>query len=421
MSAISLVTRIFYWIGLQVYHLGIRFAAVFNDKAKAWVRGRKNWHSKLIQWRSAQPLDKSLVWVHCASLGEFEQGRSVIEAIRLRYPNHLLVLTFYSPSGYILRKNYKHADYVCYLPPDSPQNARKWLNSLQPDLAIFVKYEFWAFHLRALFARQIPTVLIAASFRRKQLFFRWYGSWFKALLPSFSHIFVQTQNDQLLLETHGIATVSVAGDPRLDRVLQIAQQTHKIPSVAKFKGNAQLFIAGSTWPIGEEMLLKDITKWEGKWKLLIAPHDVSENHILALTNQLELPYVRYSQLNAQSDLTQKRIFILDTIGMLSQVYSYGNLAYIGGGFGISIHNTLEPTAYNLPVLFGPKHQKFPEALHFAASGGGIALQKPEDFDAAFSTLTQSDNYTIAQKSLTKYFEASAGATERILQSLSSYL
>jgi 3-deoxy-D-manno-octulosonic-acid transferase len=412
------MSNLIYYLALSLYHNSIRFASLFSAKAKAWVDGRKNWKTALRKWRQQQPKDVAILWMHCASLGEFEQGRPVLELIRTNYPAYKIVLSFYSPSGYLQQKNYPHADYICYLPADSPANARLWADTLRPTAAIFVKYEFWYFHLTALYQRSVPTYLIAASFRPGQLFFQPYGGMFKHLLQQFQHIFVQQQSDLSLLQKHGINQASVAGDPRVDRVLAITQKEVKYAAITAFKGQSHLFVAGSSWPAGEDMLLKKQSSWwTTDWKLLIAPHSITDKHIAAIIAKIKLPYCRYSQLTDDTDLSSCRILILDTIGMLSSIYRYGDLAYIGGGFGRSIHNTLEPAAYGLPVIFGPRHEKFPEAIALLKYGGGFLVEKPEQFATTFDRLLIDANRKRAGLAVKKYISANKGATNKILNEL----
>lgn len=406
-----------YRIGTGLYHTSIRIAAWFSPKAKAWVAGRQHWQECLKTWRQTIGAEERIIWMHCASLGEFEQGRPVLERIRSTHPTYRIVLTFYSPSGYEQQANYQHADYIAYLPADTPANAREWAEMLQPSLVIFVKYEFWAFHLQALFKKQIPVVLIAGTFRSNQLFFRWYGRFFLQLLRGFAHLFVQTQADHALLSSYGLRAITVAGDPRVDRVLAIAQQDIDFPLIASFKQKDKLFIGGSTWPAGEAILLGDQHRWQGDWKLLLAPHDISASHLQQLEALIELPYCWYSQIEEQEQWQDCRVMILDTIGMLSRVYHYGELAYIGGGFGKSIHNTLEPAAHGLPVLFGPHHQKFQEAIVLKAAGGAFEIREEADFHRYFELLQQKETMEQARSAVHSYLNANRGATELIVEQL----
>jgi 3-deoxy-D-manno-octulosonic-acid transferase len=355
--------------------------------------------------------------MHCASLGEFEQGRPVLERIRDEHPEALMVLTFYSPSGYEQQANYPHADYIAYLPADGPGRAKAWIAELRPKLVIFVKYEFWAFYLRELFQGQVPVVLIGGVFRADQLFFRWYGGFFLQLLKGFDRLFVQREVDAELLKTHGVDKVTVAGDPRIDRVLEIARGEIDFPLVAAFKQHESVFIGGSTWPPGERILLKDQEQWRTGWKLLLAPHDIGEAHIQQLEAQLQLPYCRYSQQPSEEELQRSRVLIVDTIGMLSRLYHYGDLAYIGGGFGVSIHNILEPAAHGLPVLIGPTHHKFQEAQTLLAEGGAFEINNEEEFRQRFTSLQKTAEMKKARTAVSEYLRANAGATNKIMEGL----
>ncbi len=406
-----------YRLAISLYHTAIYLASWFRPKAKAWVEGRKDWPQKLRSWRSTLPAGAKVLWMHCASLGEFEQGRPVLELVREKYPDFQIVLSFYSPSGYEQQADYPHADYVAYLPADSPRNAQQWLEILSPTIVVFVKYEFWVYHLKALFAANIPVFLVAGSFRPGQLFFKWYGNYFLGLLQGFQHLFVQNQTDKDLLVGQGISDVTVAGDPRVDRVLSIAQQDIDFPLVAAFKGQERLFIGGSTWPAGEQILLRQQTYWGEGWKLLLAPHDISEAHLKSIEAQLKVPFCRYSQLKDSANLASCRVMILDTIGMLSRVYHYGELAYIGGGFGKSIHNTLEPAAHGLPILFGPNHHKFQEALTLKSQGGAFEIADFQDFERYFNDFQDETVLAKAQQAVGDYLVTNQGAARRIVEAL----
>lgn len=410
-----------YRLAIGLYHLGIRIAALFNAKAASWVRGRHAWKKQLKDWRKTIPKGAQVLWMHCASLGEFEQGRPVLERMRTEWPELKIVLSFYSPSGYEQRKNYPAADYVCYLPPDGPLRARNWIATLRPDLIVFVKYEFWYYHLKAVFRRRIPTYLIAGVFRPKQLFFQWYGATFRRLLASFTHLYVQTSADLEQLQQVGIENATVAGDPRVDQVLTLAETEEQFPMIDTFAEGHQLLIAGSTWPPGEAILLADRERWSGEWKLLIAPHDIAEAHVKQICEACPVPVLRYSSQPSESDLRKARILVLDTIGMLSRVYRCGDLAYIGGGFGRSIHNTLEPAAHGLPVIFGPKHEKFFEAVQLREMGGGFVVRNEADFEQIFTELKSKSSREAASAQVALYLKRNRGAASRIAGALSHRL
>jgi 3-deoxy-D-manno-octulosonic-acid transferase len=357
--------------------------------------------------------------MHCASLGEFEQGRPVLEEIRRRRPELLLVLTFYSPSGYLQRRDYKGADYVAYLPPDSARNARNWTDTLRPQLIIFVKYDFWPQLLLAAARARIPLYLIAAHFRAEQWFFRPWAGFSHRLLDCFTHLYLQDSSSEPLLDSIGIHRHSVAGDPRADRVLSIAAQRQDYPLIAGFscRPEQRLLIAGSTWPADDAMLLDWAhTEMPPQWKLLLVPHETDEQQLQSLTAAIRLPWLRYTQA-ASSRLADARVMILDTMGMLSQIYRYGHIAYVGGGFGAGVHNTLEPAAHGLPVIFGPRHQKFIETARLQQQGGGFALQRPQDFAPCIRALLDDAPRHAAGRAARTCLETLAGATARIVEDI----
>ncbi|WP_170110314.1 3-deoxy-D-manno-octulosonic acid transferase [Flavilitoribacter nigricans] len=408
-----------YTLGIYLYTAGIRLAAIWNEKARQWISGRQRIWQQLETFKATAPEGVPRIWIHCASLGEFEQGRPLIEKIKARHPEVQLILTFFSPSGYEIRKNYPQADLICYLPVDTPGRTRRFVQELRPDLAIFVKYEFWYHHLHALDRAGIPTLLISAIFRPSQIFFRSYGFWYRRLLTHFRHIFTQDSNSGQLLQSIGVQHFSRAGDTRVDRVLQLREQAPTFPEIARFRGDAPVWIAGSSWPVDEALLFPF---WEAtlpaNWKLIIAPHDIAADHIEQIEQNCKWPSVRYSQLGETE--TAARVLIIDNIGMLSALYQYGRIAYIGGGFGKAIHNLLEPIAFGLPVLFGPKHEKFQEALALKRSGGGFAIEGREDLDAAFEQLRQDDAYAEASRQALAYLQENQGSTDKILQYLDTH-
>ncbi len=408
-----------YDLGIRLYVLAIRLAALFDDKARRWLAGRRDNDARLARL----PQGKPVVWVHCASLGEFEQGRPLIEALRERHPELAILLTFFSPSGFELRKDYPGADVVAYLPPDLPVAAEAFVARVQPALAIFVKYEFWRNHLEALQRRRIPTVLVSARFRKNQVFFRPWGGAFRQMLRCFTRIFVQDESSRALLRRIGLENVDVAGDTRVDRVMSIARQTPApLPLVDAFCRPARhVLVCGSTWPADEKVLAPLIDEHlpEG-WKVIIAPHEIDEGHVRALMRQLAQPAVSYSEAS-QTTAAAARVLIIDNVGMLSRLYRYGRIAYIGGGFGRAIHNTLEPMAFGLPVLFGPRYEGFAEAEYLVSSGGGRSIRSAEELIAAFDALCQEAQWTHSHRMVQAYIENNAGATGRILDALAPLL
>ena len=407
-----------YYLALRAYGLMIQAAALFDAKAAQWVAGRRHWQQAHRALLAAKPRGEAgLIWVHCASLGEFEQGRPVIEGLKAARPELRVLLTFFSPSGYELRKNYPQADYVCYLPLDTPANARDFLEIWQPDLAVFVKYEFWYFFLRALRQRNTPSYLIAALFRSGQLFFKPYSGALRHIPAWFSHIFVQDEPSASLLRAQGLADFSIAGDTRIDRVMQIAQRSASFPLIEEFAGSAPVLIAGSTWPEDEAILLPFLNDGlPSSWKAIIAPHQIKEAHARALLAQFAGRGLRYSQA-AAGELADARLLIIDNVGMLSALYRYGRIAYIGGAFGAGLHNTLEPIAFGLPVIFGPKYQKFAEARYLIASGGGFCIHNREELAEAFNRLQPDADYQAAAEKARSYISSNQGASQMVVDAL----
>ena len=360
--------RIIYSIGIRLYYLAALLISPWNRKAKLWLEGRKFWYDKL---KGVFNTDEKLIWFHCASLGEFEQGRPVIEAIRERRPDRKILLTFFSPSGYEKRKDYTGADYVMYLPLDTRKNAKKMLELLSPELVFFIKYEFWYHFLKQLKNAAIPVYLASGNFRSGQLFFRWYGGWYRKFLDFFTHIFVQTEDSKVLLSGIGYHHVSVAGDTRFDRVHELPLSKFSHPALEDFAKGKQLIVAGSTWEKDEQLLAGAFEELSREVKWIIAPHELSEGHIRSL--QKRFPgSVLFTELGEKVP-EGTRVILVDTIGMLSYLYRYGSMAYIGGGFGKGIHNILEAATYGLPVIFGPEYGKFSEALELTSLGAAFPI------------------------------------------------
>lgn len=408
-----------YRLATAAYFAGIWLAAFFNEKAAKWVSGRRGWASKLKASRlSERPPGQTLVWVHCASLGEFEQGRTLIEGLKAARPDTLVLLSFFSPSGYEIRENYPFADLVCYLPADSPKNARRFLRLVRPDVAVFVKYEFWHFFLQALRRAAVPTYLVAASFRENQPFFRWYGAFHRAMLACFTRIFVQTAADASLLASIGMPA-DVAGDPRVDRVAAIAGNPMPLPHVADFCKNAPVLVAGSTWP-ADEALLWELMKSPAAagWKFIVAPHDVSPARLADIERTAPMQVLRFSKLGQKQPAgLAPSLLLIDNIGLLSSLYQFGRLAYVGGGFGVSIHNVLEPAAFGLPVFFGPKFQKFPEAVWLVNNGGAFSVGGAAELLRLFEKLQEQECWDAAVGAAMRFFDLNKGATWKILDHL----
>ncbi len=366
-----------YNLSMHCMALGLRVAAPFHPKIRLGYEGRRHWRQLLA--KQVNPLQGKRLWVHVASLGEFEQGRPFIEAFRLQYPDWQVVLTFFSPSGFELRKNYAHAEVVAYLPIDTPANARDFLDLVRPNLVVFVKYEFWANYLLQTHARGIPLLLIAALFRPDQPFFKAYGHFGRRVLQCFSHIFVQTPDAAALLHSIGYLHTTVAGDTRIDRVLQIAAAPPPNPTVAHFASGNTVLIVGSSWLPDEDALITALRHPAlATLKVVCAPHTPTPEHVQRLVAALDNTAVTYTAAIAQPELLERaRWLIIDNVGMLNTLYQYGHIAYIGGGFGTGIHNTLEPAAFGLPIVFGPRYHKFEEARQLIACGGGFVVHNAD--------------------------------------------
>ena len=407
-----------YNIAIAFYVLIIRIAAFFNPKARQWVEGRKHIFKKIEQ--ALKENTQSVIWIHCASLGEFEQGRPVIEAIRQQYPDTRIFLTFFSPSGFEIRKTYQGADYIFYLPADLPFNARRFLKLVRPKLVVIVKYEFWFNYLRLLRRRQIPTLIISAIFRPTQHFFKWYGSWFRKNLKGITHFFVQNEQSALLLHSIGIAQVTISGDTRFDRVSTIAKNCKPFPLIKQFSNSHQLFLAGSTWPVDEE-LIKRLYEANKGFKFIIAPHEVHEEHIRYIEQLFEGQTLRYSKVTSEN-ITQTDILIIDSIGILSNLYQYAYIAYIGGAFGKGLHNILEPATFGKPVIFGTNYSKFGEAVELIKRGGVFSIHDAKEL-ISISTQLSSDEtvYLQASSQCSNYVTTMRGATTLILLEIKKQL
>jgi len=406
-----------YTFAIHTYGLIIRMAALFNSKAAFWLKGRRDWETRLNDFRKQHA--GKLVWVHCASLGEFEQGRPIIEHLRQRHPNIKILLTFFSPSGYEIRKNYEGADGVFYLPLDTPGNAHKWLEILQPSLAIFVKYEFWLNFLNSLRRYDIPHILIAANFREDQVFFKSYGKIFREGLRGYHNIFTQNEKSTNLLK-HIEVDSQVAGDTRFDRVLNILTQQNSLPIIEKFLGLSSCIVAGSTWHQDEIIAFPAIfSTIPNGMKLIVAPHDINADRIRSVEQNLihagwnKEEIVRFSQ-NESIDITTKKVLIIDNIGMLNKLYRYAEICFIGGGFAKNLHNTLEAAVYSKPLIFGPKHEKFEEAKELLKVGGAICVNDQEQLELALRQwLNDPETLTKSGINAGKYVAGNKGAVEKI--------
>jgi len=401
-----------YNISIFLYSILIRLTAPFNIKAKQINTGR----SKVFPGITAKiKHDKPIVWIHCASLGEFEQGRPLIEAIKKQNPEYRIFLTFFSPSGYEIRKNYDLADYIFYLPADTKKNAQKLIECIRPEIVFFVKYEFWFHYLNELKKRNIPVYLFSAIFREEQLFFKnspW-GKWYRKMLFSFNHFFVQDNKSVDLLHRVGIKNVTKAGDTRFDRVAEIARNGKSIPLVEKFKGNSPLVVAGSTWKPDEELLAQFIHE-NPDTKFIIAPHETKKGNIERLINLLKTPGICYTEAT-EGSVINKQVMIVDTIGILSSIYKYADLAYIGGGFGVGIHNTLEAAIFGMPIVFGPNYMKFNEATSMVQLGVAFPVNDyPALQTILVKLLTDAEKRASIRLECINFTKQNIGATQLIL-------
>lgn len=399
-----------YNIGIGLYQILLRFASIFNAKAKLFVEGRKNIFEQIKQ--KVDPNDRP-IWFHFASLGEFEQGKPVLEKLKSISPTQKIVVTFFSPSGYEIKKNYALAD-VFYLPLDTASHAEKFLALVNPKQAIFTKYEFWFHYFRVLHQKEIPLYLISGIFRPKQAFFRRYGKFYRNMLKFVTHFFVQNTESVALLKSIGITNVTLSGDTRFDSVYKNAQEVKKLPLIEAFCGNSNVLIAGSTWP-KDESLLVDWSAKHPDWKLVIAPHEIGATHLQEIEN-LFPNAVKFSDLDkfTQNLAQYPQVLIINNIGMLSSLYQYGKIAYIGGGFGVGIHNILEAAAFGLPVIFGPKYEKFQEAKDLIDLKCAKSISSAQELALAFDKFTTAENIAFDIKN---YVNTKKGATEVIIKHL----
>lgn len=425
---------ILFTIGVLLYTLGVGIAALFgNTKAKLWIKGRRKQMKKMksLGWRvfKKKPLpenDGDWIWFHAASLGEFEQGRPVIEAVKRDYPQYKILLSFFSPSGYEVRKDYPLADEVLYLPSDTALNAHNWLNRHHFVAAFFIKYEFWFNYMKALKKRGIPLFYISLIFKPDSYFFKSYGRWFRKQLTAVTHFFVQDKTTERLLRESGFNNVTLCGDTRFDRVAAIAQQAKRFPEVERFINGRQCIMAGSTWPPDEDLLSGFISKMPEDYCIVLAPHDVSETHIAQIKGMFPEAML-YSEVAAPSHNDKngdpkQSILVINTIGILSQLYQYARFVYIGGGFGVGIHNIQEPVAFGCPVVFGPKHKGFKEAVDLVERKGAFCVSDATELERVFNSL-MNDAAVFSQASSTcrDYLQSQLGATEKVLNGFKKVL
>jgi 3-deoxy-D-manno-octulosonic-acid transferase len=402
--------RILYNLSIRFYYFVARCLSLFNPKAKLWVSGRKNIFSKLSQ--TINPKEQ-IIWFHCASLGEFEQGRPLIEYIRKKQPQYKILLTFFSPSGYEVRKNYPGVDYVFYLPSDTESNARKFMEIVRPEYVFFIKYEFWLNYIHQAYLREIPFYSVSSIFSKKQIYFKWYGKWFRKQLQQITHFFTQNQSSVDLLKQYNIFQASVSGDTRFDRVYELSVNRKEIPLFSQLERYDKTIVAGSTWQEDEQLLAQAIKKHN--FKLIIAPHEIDSGHIKYIESLFsDFRTICYSQISDNIQVDDIQVFIIDTIGILSSLYAYGKIAYIGGGFGVGIHNILEAATYGMPVIFGPNYKKFKEANDLIALSAAFPISNVKELDAVFNDLLgNEDNRKLASQNARQYVIDNIGACDRI--------
>ena len=409
----------FYNIANHIASFILIIVAFFNKKIRLFVNGRKGIFEKL---ESHFKTTDKVIWFHCASLGEFEQGRPIIESCKSKFKDHKILVTFFSPSGYEIRKDYADANLVTYLPLDTKYNAKKFLQVVNPRIAIFVKYEFWPNLLRALKTKKTETILISGNFRTNQAFFKWYGSWMNKSLKSFSHFFVQNSLSQQLLNKNGFKNVTVSGDTRFDRVNDIKEQNNILDFAAEFKDNKTTLVAGSTWAKDEEHIVNYINVFANdEQKFIIVPHNIEVKEIEKLKERISKKAVLFSEKEA-IDLSNYQVLIIDTIGLLSKVYNYADIAYVGGGFGAGIHNILEPATFGIPIIIGPNYEKFHEAKELVELGACKVIKSREDLNLVLGNFFN-DTYERKEKGKIagKFVMVNTGATKKIVTYLEQKL
>lgn len=405
-----------YSIAIRLYSGLVAIASLFgNEKARLWWNGRKN------QWENLKSnKDDEWIWIHVSSLGEFEQGLPVIERLKSDFPKYKLLLTFFSPSGYEPRKNFQLADKVAYMPSDTRRNAERLIKNFNIKAVFFVKYDFWFNYMKVLKKNDIPLYYISALLHPDHYFFKFYSSWFRKQLFNVSHFFVQNDETAKLLKSIGIENSTVTGDTRFDRVFEIAKQSKSFPEIEEFIAGRQCIIAGSSWPADEKFIIPFSKKMPDNYCLIIAPHDISESHIKQITSQLD-NYVLYSQ-HPTSNIQHPTVLVINTIGILKQIYKYARFAYVGGGFMSSIHNTQEALVFGCPVVIGPKYHKFVEAVDLVKDGGMFSVNNQQEFDEVFEQLMNDDEfYNKASGICQDYIQLSIGATNKIMKVLNSEL
>jgi 3-deoxy-D-manno-octulosonic-acid transferase len=404
---------LFYQFGIAILSSIYRLIGLFQAKAKSFNQGRKNIFKKLE--KAVENRESKLVWVHAASLGEFEQGRPLIEQLKKEYPDIFILLTFFSPSGYNIRKQYEYADYVCYLPWDTLSNARKFVTIINPSLAVFIKYEFWHNYINTLHQNNIPLISISTILRPEQIYFKWYGKYFRNSLKKVDHYFVQNTNTANLLESIGINEISIAGDTRFDRVKNIQESAADIVQVKNFKGNRKLLIAGSVWKEDMEVLNPFINIANNDWCFIIAPHEINEQVLLKIEADISGGTIRFSKIGDNTNLLETNVIIIDNIGILSTLYRYADFAFIGGAFGAGLHNIIEASVNGIPVFFGNRNFiKFKEAVDLIQLGAAFPVSNFDSFKQLIDQFQDVNQYELVNQVALNYISQNIGATEKIM-------
>ncbi|MCF0160133.1 MAG: 3-deoxy-D-manno-octulosonic acid transferase [Bacteroidaceae bacterium] len=403
-----------YSLVISLYVLAVRIASLFHPKAKLMVQGHKKVFSIL---KEKMDPNAQYVWFHAASLGEFEQGRPLMERLRKQHPHYKILLTFFSPSGYEVRKNYDGADIICYLPLDTPMNAMRFVRTVHPVMAFFIKYEFWQNYMKALQYHHIPIYSVSSIFRQEQVFFHWWGGQYYKVLRRVTFFFVQNEVSKELLATRGIVgNVAVVGDTRFDRVMEIANQAKQLPVVDAFKDGKRVFVAGSSWEPDEDLFIRYFNE-HPDWKLIIAPHVVSDAHLSTILSKLKMPVARYTHAT-EATAKEARCLVMDCYGLLSSVYRYGEIAYVGGGFGVGIHNLLEAAVWGIPVLYGPNNRRFQEARALLKCQGGREVTGWDSFSQQMDALlTNEEERLKAGKAAGHYVKRHSGAADIIMKAV----
>ena len=411
--------RFLYSFSIWLFSLLITLISPFNLKARQWVTGRKGVFKKL---RQSLSKDDKVIWFHCASLGEFEQGRPLMESLKKDYPDHKILLTFFSPSGYEVRKEDPIADIITYLPSDTARNAAKFVDLIKPCIVFFIKYEFWFNYINQLQKKSVPIFVVSAIFRKSQYFFKPWGKWSQKQLKKVTYFFVQNEKSLALLRMVKVSHASISGDTRFDRVFKIRNEKVEFPKIKAFAGNDKILVAGSTWPADEDILRKLMDHLNGRLKLIIAPHVINKEHLDQLTHKFSEHHpVLYSDAET-SEKTDSRVMIINTMGMLAHIYRYADFAYIGGGFGAGIHNTLEAATYGIPVLFGPKYERFQEAVDLKRLGSGFPVSDfVQCLEVVEELLNNRDKYELSASAAGRYVMENAGAVDRIREKIDIYL